>query len=85
LNSTYLLDNSRLAAEFAIQYRPLRERVLQIINETRRDAGLPLVAKANCLSGRAAINRSATARYEYRISLRPRLAFSIGGIGRLPH
>jgi nucleoside-diphosphate-sugar epimerase len=44
LNSTYLLDNSRLTSEFAIQYRPFRERVLQIINDTRRDAGLPLVA-----------------------------------------
>ena len=43
LNSTYLLDNSRLTSEFAIQYRPFRDRVLQIINDTRRDAGLPLV------------------------------------------
>jgi hypothetical protein len=30
--------------EFSVQYRPYRERVLQIINEVRRDAGLPLVA-----------------------------------------
>ena len=44
LNSTFLLDNSRLTSEFVIQYRPFRERVLQIINDTRRDAGLPLVA-----------------------------------------
>jgi len=27
-----------------VQYRPYRERVLQIINEVRRDAGMPLVA-----------------------------------------
>jgi len=42
-NSTYLLDNSRLLSEFSLQYRPFRERVLQIINDIRRDAGLPLV------------------------------------------
>jgi len=42
-NSTYLLDNSRLISEFAIQYRPFRERVLQIINDIRRDIRLPLV------------------------------------------
>jgi len=30
--------------EFGVQYRPYRERVLQIINEVRGDAGLPLVA-----------------------------------------
>ncbi|MDP1910485.1 MAG: hypothetical protein Q8K85_19465, partial [Hyphomicrobium sp.] len=45
-NSTYLLDNSRLVSEFAIQYRPFRERVLQIINATRRRAGLPPVTSA---------------------------------------
>ena len=39
-NSTYLLDNSRLVAEFAVQYPPFRERVLQIINDVRRDNGL---------------------------------------------
>jgi len=42
-NSTYLLDNSRLISEFAIQYRPFRERVLRIINDIRRDIRLPLV------------------------------------------
>jgi nucleoside-diphosphate-sugar epimerase len=44
-NATYLLDNSRLLSEFAIQYRPFRESVLQIINDTRRDVGLPLVGQ----------------------------------------
>ena len=39
-NSTYLLDNSRLVAEFAVQYPPFRARVLQIINDVRRDNGL---------------------------------------------
>ncbi len=45
-NATYLLDNTRLVAEFGIQYRPFRERVLQIINATRRRAGLPPVTSA---------------------------------------
>src|SRR5262249_62365238 len=44
-NATYLLDNRRLLSEFAIQYRPFRERVLQIINDTRRDVGLPPVGQ----------------------------------------
>ena len=42
-NATYLLDNRRLLSEFAITYRPFRERVLEIINDVRREAGLPLV------------------------------------------
>jgi nucleoside-diphosphate-sugar epimerase len=42
-NATYLLDNSRLRSEFGIQYPPFPERVLQIINDTRRDVGLPPV------------------------------------------
>src|SRR6201987_93313 len=40
LSGNYLIDNSRLVQEFGMQYRPYRERVLQIINEVRRDAGL---------------------------------------------
>jgi nucleoside-diphosphate-sugar epimerase len=40
-NSTYLLDNSRLLSEFGISFRPFREQVYQIINDTRRHAGLP--------------------------------------------
>ena len=39
-----MIDNTRLVQEFGVQYRPYRERVLQIINEVRREAGLPLVA-----------------------------------------
>ena len=45
-NATYLLDNTRLVSEFGIQYRPFRERVLQIINATRRRSGLPPVTSA---------------------------------------
>jgi nucleoside-diphosphate-sugar epimerase len=44
-NSAYLLDNSRLLSEFGLQYRPFREAVLQIINDTRRDVGLPPVGQ----------------------------------------
>ena len=43
LSGNYLIDNSRLVREFGVQYRPYRERVLQIINEVRREEGLPLV------------------------------------------
>jgi nucleoside-diphosphate-sugar epimerase len=43
LSGAYLIDNSRLIAEFGLQYAPYRQRVLQIINEVRRDEGLPLV------------------------------------------
>jgi nucleoside-diphosphate-sugar epimerase len=45
LSGNYLIDNSRLVQEFGVQYRPYRERVLQIINDTRREAGLPPVAE----------------------------------------
>ena len=43
LSGNYLIDNSRLVEEFGVQYRPYRERVLQIINEVRREEGLPPV------------------------------------------
>lgn len=45
-NATYLLDNSRLVSEFGIRYPPFRERVLQVIDDTRRRAGLPPVGRA---------------------------------------
>src|SRR5215813_7116881 len=35
-NATYLLDNTRLCSEFGIEYPPFPDRVLQIINHTRR-------------------------------------------------
>jgi len=44
ISGNYLIDNSRLVQEFGVQYRPYRERILQIINEVRREAGMPLVA-----------------------------------------
>ena len=42
-SGNYLIDNTRLVQEFGVQYRPYRERVLQIINEVRAQEGLPLV------------------------------------------
>jgi nucleoside-diphosphate-sugar epimerase len=42
-SGTYLVDNSRLCQEFEIEYPPLRTRVLEIINDVRRQEGLPLV------------------------------------------
>ncbi len=40
-SGNYLIDNSRLVQEFGVQYRPYRERVLQIINEVRAETGQP--------------------------------------------
>ncbi len=44
ISGNYLIDNTRLVQEFGVQYRPYRERVLQIINDIRREEGLPLVS-----------------------------------------
>ena len=44
LSGNYLIDNTRLVSEFGIQYRPYRERVLQIINDIRKEEGLPPIA-----------------------------------------
>ena len=41
ISGNYLIDNTRLVTEFGIQYRPYRERVLQIINDVRRERNLP--------------------------------------------
>ena len=43
-SGNYLIDNSRLIQEFGLQYLPYRQRVLQIVNETRREASLPPIA-----------------------------------------
>jgi nucleoside-diphosphate-sugar epimerase len=43
ISGNYLIDNSRLVQEFGVQYRPFRDRVLQIINEVRKQEGLPTV------------------------------------------
>ncbi|MBV8737378.1 MAG: NAD(P)-dependent oxidoreductase [Alphaproteobacteria bacterium] len=45
ISGNYLIDNHRLVEEFGVQYRPYRERVLQIINEVRRDQGLSPIAE----------------------------------------
>jgi nucleoside-diphosphate-sugar epimerase len=43
-SGNYLIDNARLIQEFGLQYLPYRQRILQIINEVRAAAGLPLIA-----------------------------------------
>ena len=43
-SGNYLVDYSRLREEFEMEYPPFRTRVLEIINEVRQDAGLPLVS-----------------------------------------
>ena len=40
-SGNYMIDNTRLVQEFGVQYRPYHERVLQIINDVRRDNGQP--------------------------------------------
>ena len=42
-SGNYIIDNTRLVSEFGLQYRPYRDRVLQIINDVRRDNRLPPV------------------------------------------
>lgn len=42
-SGNFLIDNSRLVNEFGVQYAPLRQRVKEVINDIRQDAGLPLV------------------------------------------
>jgi len=43
-SGNYLVDNSRLCKEFGIAYPPLRTRVAEVLNDVRREAGLPLVS-----------------------------------------
>jgi nucleoside-diphosphate-sugar epimerase len=40
-SGTYLVDNTRLRQEFDVEYPPFRTRVLEIINDVRRQQGLP--------------------------------------------
>jgi nucleoside-diphosphate-sugar epimerase len=42
-SGNYLTDNNRLLGEFELEYPPIEQRILQIINDVRRDEGLPLV------------------------------------------
>ncbi len=41
VSGNYMIDNTRLVSEFGVQYRPYRDRVLQIVNDIRRDNRLP--------------------------------------------
>jgi nucleoside-diphosphate-sugar epimerase len=41
ISGNHRIDNTRLVEEFGVQYRPYRERVLQIINDIRRGNGKP--------------------------------------------
>jgi nucleoside-diphosphate-sugar epimerase len=43
-SGNYLVDWSRLAKEFGIEYPGLHTRVLEVINDVRRQEGLPVVA-----------------------------------------
>ncbi len=43
-SGNYLMDNSRLLNEFEVQYAPFPQRVLEIINNVRKEEGLPLVS-----------------------------------------
>jgi nucleoside-diphosphate-sugar epimerase len=43
-SGNYMIDNTRLVSEFGVQYRPYRDRVLQIINDIRRDNRQPPIA-----------------------------------------
>src|SRR3954452_25434530 len=42
-SGNFMIDNSRVVQEFGMQFRPYRERVLQIINEVRAEEGKPLI------------------------------------------
>ena len=42
-SGNYLVDNSRLLQEFELEYAPFRTRVLEIINDIRRDSDMPLI------------------------------------------
>ena len=43
-SGNWMIDNSRLIGEFGLQYRPYRERLLQIINEVRAELGQAPIA-----------------------------------------
>ena len=42
-SDNYLVDNSRLLTEFELEYKPYRDRILQMINEVREHHNMPLV------------------------------------------
>ena len=44
ISGNYMINNRRLIEEFGLQYAPLRQRVKEVINDIRREEGLPPVA-----------------------------------------
>ncbi len=44
ISGNYLIENRRLIEEFGLQYRPLRQRVKEVINDIRVSEGLPPLA-----------------------------------------
>ena len=44
VSGNYLIDNRRLIEEFGLQYRPLRQRVKEVINDVRIGEGLSPIA-----------------------------------------
>jgi nucleoside-diphosphate-sugar epimerase len=44
ISGNYLIDNRRLIEEFGLQYRPLRQRVKEVINDIRIGQDLPPIA-----------------------------------------
>lgn len=43
ISGNFMIDNRRLIEEFGLQYKPLRQRVKEVINDIRKSEGLPLV------------------------------------------
>ena len=43
-SGNYMMDNTRLREEFEVSLAPFPQRVLEIINEVRKEEGLPVVA-----------------------------------------
>jgi hypothetical protein len=43
ISGNFLIDNRRLTEVFGVQYRPLRQRVREVINDIRVGIGLPPV------------------------------------------
>ena len=44
ISANFLIENRRLIEEFGLQYKPLRQRVKEVINDIRAGEGLPLVS-----------------------------------------
>jgi nucleoside-diphosphate-sugar epimerase len=42
-SGNYMMDNTRLVQEFEYNLAPFEQRVVEIINEIRKEEGLPLV------------------------------------------